>query len=171
MTHSVSGGEIVVIDNIPPEGLHVEIEAGAAERAAIAARLGVPQVNRLKGVFKVVRSVGGVDLDATIDAAVIRECVVSLEPFEETIAEPFRLSFARQAASAPEIEIDEETPEPLEGEALDLGEILIQQLSLAMAAYPRKPGAASLAKDYAPDGKVSPFAGLKATLEKERGGA
>lgn len=165
---SVSRHEIVAIENIPPQGLHVEIEAGPAERAAIAERLGVPGVVRLRGVFDVAKSVAGIDVEATIDAAVTRECVASLEPFDEIIAESFSLTFSRGAAASGEIEIDEGTPEPLEGETLDLGEILIQQLSLAMDPYPRKPGAGSLAQAYAPADRVSPFADLKTKLEKRR---
>lgn len=166
MTHSVSSRDVVVVDSIPPQGLDIEIEAGPLERAAIATRLAVPNVIRLKGAFALALTARGVDVDATMDAAVTRECVASLEPFEEPIFETFRLSFVREGAPPAEVEIDEETPEPLEGDAIDLGEILIQQLSLAMDPYPRKPGARSLATEYAPEAKVSPFAGLKAALEK-----
>lgn len=165
MTHSVAPHEIILIENITPQGAHVELEADVGTREAIANRLGVPGVVALKGAFEVSKSAGGVEVEGTIDAIVRRECVASLEIFDEKVRETFEIRFARGGSGGAEIEIDEETPEPLEGDTIDLGEILIQQLSLALDPYPRKPGAASLADAYAPEAKISPFSDLKAQFD------
>jgi uncharacterized metal-binding protein YceD (DUF177 family) len=162
--------EKVVVEHIPPEGRHIEIDASAQELEAIAKRLGVPAINRLSGVFDLRKTARGVNLEGRLDARLTRECVASLEIFDEHVADAFTIVFQRDVASAPgaEIEISEDSPEPLEGEVIDLVEILIQQLSLAMDPYPRKPGAASLAENYALPEPDSPFRGLKAAIAKQR---
>ncbi|MEQ1931229.1 MAG: DUF177 domain-containing protein [Parvularculaceae bacterium] len=170
MTHSVARNEIVVVENIPAHGAHVEIEAGEAERALIARRLEVPGLIRLKGAFDIARRLGGIDMAARIDAVVQRECVVSLEVFDEAISRTFEINFTHDEGDETEVEIDEATPEPLQGDVIDLGEILVQQLALEMDPYPRKPGAPSLAEAYAPEKRVSPFAALKTAIGKPRDG-
>ena len=169
MTISVARNEVLLVEILPAQGTHVELDAGEEARVAIAARLGVRAVRRLTGAFDVVKSIDGVDLKARIRAVVVRECVASLEEFDETIDEPFEIHFARgMAPGHAEVEVSEETPEPLDGDSLDLGEILIQQLALAMDPYPRKPGVGALAEAYAPEDKVRPFAGLRAAIDKAR---
>ena len=54
---------------------------------------------------------------------------------------------------------EEELPEPFYEEALDLLEIVTQQLSLAMNPYPRKEGAKPV-EDLAEQPSLSPFAEL-----------
>ena len=66
-----------------------------------------------------------------------------------------------------EEEEDLDAPEYHGGDMLDLGEMLVQQLSLAMAAFPRKEGAESLAEAYAPPENTSPFAALKGAFKSE----
>ncbi|MGD9801132.1 MAG: hypothetical protein AB7V02_11105, partial [Parvularculaceae bacterium] len=51
--------------------------------------------------------------------------------------------------------------EPLDGDEIDLGELLVQHLSLALDPYPRKDGAESLLETYRNAATASPFAGLK----------
>lgn len=170
MTHSVARNQIVLIESIPPQGMTIILEADDNARAAIARRLGVPAVKRLLGVFGLTKTTDGVDVAGRIEAAVQRECVASLELFDEAVDEAFEIEFARGLAPAGEVEIDERSPEPLDGESLDLGELLIQQLSLSIEPYPRKPGARSLTEDLAPEQNVSPFSGLKAALAKKEDG-
>ena len=68
----------------------------------------------------------------------------------ENINENFEIRFTRQAPSDPvasgEDSDDWNRSELHEGDMLDVGELLVQQLSLAMAAFPRKQGAPSLAE-------------------------
>lgn len=174
MTHqtvssALTFSKIVPVETIPPDGRQIVIEAGDDARAEIARRLQIPAVTRLRGVFDLKPYAGGVDVALRLDAALQRECVVSLETFEELLREDFTLRFQHADASESEIEVHENSPEPLDAETLDLGDILVQQAALAMDPYPRKPGARPLAEVFAPKDVISPFSGLKAAIAKSRG--
>ncbi|MCB2112717.1 MAG: DUF177 domain-containing protein [Parvularculaceae bacterium] len=138
------------------------IEANEEQRAAIAARLGAPSITRLRGVFRVQPTRGGAEIDLKLSAAVMRHCVVSLEEMIETVEEEIPMVFDRRF-----IELDDEGDnedewrEPLEGDEIDLGELLVQHLSLALDPYPRLEGAESLLPEYRTATLSSPFAALK----------
>ncbi|WP_428408352.1 YceD family protein [Hyphococcus sp.] len=153
------------IDDVGRAGKIFRLSANEKERAKIAARLETPSVEKLEGVMKVMATKTTIRVTGEITAELTRECVASLEPMLETIAESFEMDFSRTPPETEEEE-DLDAPEYFEGTALDLGELLVQQLSLAMDPFPRKEGAKSLAETYAPEEKVSPFAGLKGVLGK-----
>lgn len=153
-----------------PEGARVRIEAGPAERAAIAERLGLPSLVRLAGEFALTPFRGGIDLRLSIDAEAQRQCVVSLEAMSETIRDEIRMRFER-GVDPDELDdsIDDGVMrEPLEGDAIDLGELLVQQLSLSLDPYPRKTGADPLLGKYRDATSPSPFAVLKGAVDRER---
>lgn len=131
--------------------------------AAIAARLETPAVISLSGAVVVTPTAEGAQVDGAVKAALRRECVVTLEPLDERIDETFSIRFARESDALAEIELDleEDWTEPLLGEALDVADILVQQVALAMEPYPRKPGAAAPAALNPSPEQVSPFAVLK----------
>jgi uncharacterized metal-binding protein YceD (DUF177 family) len=132
--------------------------------AEIAARLDVPAVEALTGTLRVTPTAEGAAVDGSVEARLARQCVVTLEPMEERIAEKFAIRFAREsdAASEVELDLDDEWTEPLSGDTLDLADILVQQVALAMDPYPRKPGAEAPAELRPSPEQVSPFAALKA---------
>jgi len=148
---------------------HVEIIADEAARRAIAKRLKVPAVSTLKGEFDIRKTVGGADVKIKIDALVERVCVASLEPMAETVAAQYSLHLLRDYGdSDDEDHSDDDDPalyEPLEGETLDLGELLIQHLALSLDPYPRKADARSLAADFGADRTSSPFEALKGLVD------
>ncbi|MBB5518838.1 YceD family protein [Amphiplicatus metriothermophilus] len=161
----------VDVGELPAGGRAYEVEAGAPARAAIARRLGAPALNRLKGAVSARPTKGGLVLEGRLEAALTRECVVSLEPFEEALEEDFRIVFVRAPQSVEEdgaLVVEEDTPEPLEGDRLDLAEILVQQLSLAMAPHPRKPGVEPLRETAGPTGTASPFEALRDAIAPDR---
>ena len=72
-----------------------------------------------------------------------------------------------------------DSPEPLSGNLLDVGEIVAEQLSLAADPYPRRPGAKledvlprprGGGRKGAPEQRRHPFAGLAALRDKPRRG-
>lgn len=161
--------EIIPLDAVIPDGWRGEVEAGPAARESVAQRLSVPEVLHLRGSFELSPVSNGVRVAGRIDAALSRQCVVSLETMTETVDEHFEITFLKSAdareeidaGGAVEIDPDEDAPEPLAGESLDLAEILIQQLSLAMVPYPRKPGARLPEAARDEPLRASPFAVLK----------
>lgn len=125
------------------------IAANAAERAALAVRLGLLELERLEARLRVRGTGPGrrVRIDGELEAEAVQACVVSLEPVRSRIAESFTQVYlldpsepeARAVAVTPESEADD--PEPLGPGGLDLGEAVAQQLALALDPYPRAPGA------------------------------
>ncbi len=140
------------------------------QRRKIAERLGVIAVEKLEGEIRLTATRSDIHAAGIVKASLRRECVASLEPMTENIDEKFEISFIRQAPTETEGANEESEDwmlaEVHEGDVFDVGELLVQQLSLAMAPFPRKPGAASLAEQYGQSGSVSPFGDLQAVLEK-----
>src|SRR5690606_17224778 len=86
---------------------------------------------------------GIVRVEGQLRAAAKQRCVVTLGPVPVTLDEPFDLEIqqvARGTEAGPELDVELEAPEPLEGGRLDLGELVAQQFSLALDPYPRAPG-------------------------------
>jgi uncharacterized metal-binding protein YceD (DUF177 family) len=119
------------------------IEANAEERAALARRLGLLGLDRLVAEASLTRLPGDVvRLDARFEAELVQECVVTLEPVPARIAEDFAIVYSPQVEDAELVEIEAADAETLEGDAIDIGEAVAQQLSLALDPYPHAPGAA-----------------------------
>lgn len=139
-----------------------DIAATPSERAALAARFGLLDLARLTASVKVSRIVGGfVRLEADLSADVVQSCVVTLDPVANTVEEHFSLLYGA-AAEEGEAEIilsgEAEIVEPLGDGVIDIGEVVAQQLSLALDPYPHKPGATVEAMQES--GLQSPFAAL-----------
>lgn len=162
--------------DITADGLDLEIEADPRERRALARRLGVPVLSGLRARVRLIRRDSGeIVVSGDFAAVVTQVCVVSLERFEQTLEEPFERRF--RPAGAPEpagggqrvADIDpfaEEPPEPIGSGAVDVGEIVAEELVLALDPFPRKPGAALDEAAYAGPGRdeeeaASPFAALE----------
>lgn len=147
---------LVAAHEVSPKGTSIPFEADKAECAALARRFGIPGISRLSGVARLRPwRKTGLTLDCAYEAELARECVVTLEPITEEISEEFTQHYlpdeqierdARfSGADEKEILIDPEVVEPpepfLDGDRVDYGEAVAEQLSLAMEPYPRKPGA------------------------------
>jgi hypothetical protein len=158
--------EVLAVDSIPPEGWRGVIEAPQDALAAIAMRIGAPKLLHLRGEFEVTPVARAVRLSGVVDAALERVCVASLETIDEVVHEPFEITFSGETEDGDIVELDltEDAPEPLEDGRIDLAETLVQQLVLAMAPYPRKAGAASLADEYGGSEPASPFEILKTAI-------
>lgn len=158
---------LVKLDEIPAGGLTIAVEPTADERRALARRLAIPAVEAFSGEARLRRAGGAVLLEGRLEARLARVCVASLEPMIEDIRERFALRFEPAGEIDEMATEDEDAPalEPLEGEAIDVGEAFAQQLALAMSAYPRREGARSLAETYADGAEVSPFAALRGLVD------
>jgi uncharacterized metal-binding protein YceD (DUF177 family) len=155
----------VAVEDIPDTGLHMEIEAPAAARAAVAELANVRALPRLSAVFDLTRQGAGAHVSGRVSALVGQTCVVSLEPIESKLDEAIAVSFAPPAAAPTD---EEEPPEPLVGGTLDLGALATEFLLLAINPYPRKEGVEFAPPKVAESGE-HPFAAL-ATLKKSLGG-
>ncbi|GAB5470958.1 MAG: DUF177 domain-containing protein [Rhodospirillales bacterium] len=142
------------------------LSASDAECAAVAERLGLVSLRSLSAEVTVTANptAGVVDVGGALQARFTRLCVVTLKPFEQTLQEPLAQRYSLDSASGDvPVEIHPDAPDPLPDEGLDLGEEVVQHLSLVLDPYPRAPGAEL--PDSASDESANPFADL-AVLRK-----
>lgn len=135
-------------EEVPEEGLHLDIVADEAVRAALAKTAGVRDVGRLAATFDVTRTgQGGLHVTGEVTATVTQNCVVTLEPIEKNLLEPVDLNFVPEpvgasltVAQSSLVGDDSEPPDVLEGGVVDLGAIATEYFLLGIDPYPRKPG-------------------------------
>jgi uncharacterized metal-binding protein YceD (DUF177 family) len=153
---------LVPLARLGSEPVRESITAGAAEREALARRFGLLALDHLSATLELRRETGGViTLAATYEAAFVQSCVVSLEPVAGKLSECFSLRYGRSDEETQAISLDPEGEafEPLAGEAIDVGEAVAQELSLALPAFPRHPDAVLEESASAPT--ITPFAALE----------
>ena len=132
----------LALDRVGAAMFAMEVTATEAECAALAVRLGVPALRAFSCRFHLRRGKSGrIAAEAEFHAALVRECVLSLDLFETEQTEAFRVIFvpAGTEDDDPDPESDDEIP--YEGAAIDLGETAAEQLALVLDPYPHKPGA------------------------------
>src|SRR6202012_2457478 len=163
----------IIVEQIPDTGLHREIEADLAARAALAEAAGLRGVLTANASLDVMpESRGRVHVTGRVQARIGQTCVVTLDPIENAIDEPIDLVFAPpeqipvlsdlvDEAAESETEIPD-PPEPIINGAIDLGRLATDALFLAIDPYPRKPDAVFEPLIAAADPMDHPFAALKA---------
>lgn len=144
----------IIVDPWPQGGMAIDLDAQAAEREALAIRFGLLEVTRLAGHGRLDRSDDGREIQfrGWIEAEVVQSCVLSLDPVRSSIREPVERRYWIGPGAPPEqdpdvVDPDEEDLEPLEGRTIDLGEVLAEELVLALAPYPRATGAEAPVSD------------------------
>lgn len=167
---------IVTLDRLGDRKIAERIEATAAERDQVRARLGLLGLDRLVADCEVRRGLGDlVQVEAAWSAEVTQTCVVTLEPLRQSLAGDLQASFqSSQGAAAAEDEVvvdalEEDPPEILPRDGIDLGELVVQELAVSLDPYPRRSGAA-IPGEFGPSddqGETGPFAALKALKGKE----
>ncbi len=171
--------------DIKPESQHI---------VALCKRLNLYDIERLdaKVVLKRSKVNRYIHVTGVINSCVLQKCVVTTDPVKEQVEDEFETWFAEETSavsfskakrdrmSAKEREElpileEEEDPEPVIDGKIDIGEVVVQNLSLALNPYPRVEGA-----DF--DGKSknlddvdnavydNPFAALKDWKKKEEEG-
>lgn len=173
----------VAVAEVPPEGLEMEIVATAAERAALAALNGLPEISAFAATLRLRRWRGdGLEVTGELRARLRQTCVVTLEDFESGVVEPVEMRFAppadaprprsRRHEPAPEPEphehdaLGEDPPDPLIGGVADVGAVVSEFLTLALDPYPRKPGAEFVEPAPESPSNVSPFSQLRRLREE-----
>ena len=125
----------------------IDITADAQECAALATRLGLVDLPNLTARLVLTPADrGAVALDGVLRADVVQACVRTLEPVPAHIEASFERLFAeaeRIEEEEPEQPIavnDEEPPDPIVDETIDLGEVVTEQLALELDPYPKAVG-------------------------------
>ena len=162
---------LVPLTRLGAKPIRHEIAATEDECAALAQRFDLPIVERLRAEVELVRL--GNDmfrLDATFSAEFVQSCVVTLDPVRGAVSEEFTVLYGppEAEAEAGETVEDEIAFEPLAGNAIDVGEAVAQQFSLALPPFPRSPDAILDAETPAAD-EPGPLAAALSRLV-DRGG-
>lgn len=123
----------------------------------------------------------GIRLKGRVTASIVQECVVTLDPVEQTIEEDFEAVFLpensrlvkRMTDGSGEMFLDPEgpdLPDTFSGDTIDVGAVAAEFAALAIDPYPRKPGldyADRIESDETADKKPSPFAVLQGLKRDE----
>jgi uncharacterized metal-binding protein YceD (DUF177 family) len=177
----------VDLDRMGTGGAALDIVASEGERAALAKRFGFLGLPSFSARVTVDQRLGGsVVVEGRLRGRIVQACVLTLDPVTQDLDDAFRVVFKRDMADDLDPESGEavlsaqaDAPEPLEGNVLDVGEIVAEQLSLAADPYPRRPGAKledvlpkhrQGGRRGAPEQRRHPFAGLAALKDKPRRG-
>ena len=159
---------VIEVSRIPVTGSAERIIADSTERALVARRLGLPAVSSLTADLMLTRWHGeGVKVAGRFDAEVEQVCVVTLDPFPATVSDTIERYFLPNARAAePEADIDS-----FADGVIELGEVVVESLSLALDPYPRKPGAEFHGAGDGPgsaEPASSPFAVLAGAKPRKR---
>lgn len=135
---------VVNLDELPAEGSEFEVVAVASECVALAARFGVASIDSFRAAVRLMPVTrGAVRFSARLRGTVTQTCVVSLEPVDQEIDEDVTILFRPRADMVEDgevvLDLADET-EPMTGDELDIGEIVAEELALALDPYPRKAG-------------------------------
>ena len=162
------------VDTIGEGERNETIEANEIERAALAERFGLLSIERLTGSFVLHRGSAGISVTGRVTAAATQACSITGEPLPATVNEEARLRFVDDLGGGEEVELDDADIDvlPLEGAAIDLGEVAAETLVLSLDPFPRGPNAEATLKQAGvlSESEVGPFsalAGLKEKLAKK----
>ncbi len=157
------------LDGIGSATISVSLRPASEARTALARRFELLGVDRFEADLTVRRRRGNgwIELAGVVSATVIQSCVVTTDPVPAMLTVEVLELFDDSGEVRPEeIDLDftSDTPEPVDGEFLEVGEIAAQAFGLALDPYPRTPGAeaAITAVGEACEPASSPFGKLAA---------
>jgi len=133
-------------ENVPDTGLRLDLDADEGVRARLGAIAGVRNVSRLHASVALARHGDGLRATGRVTATVGQTCVVTLEPLENTVDEPFDVLFmpsevVADSSPVPAAEEVDDTRETLVDGTADIGAVAAEFFLLGIDRYPRKPGA------------------------------
>lgn len=148
---------------------HIRLVPDEGTRKAIAKDYALHAVDHFEALLEVNPLANGVlRISGQIKAKVQPICVVSLDPFNQTIDETVTVDFApedvilRLTKRAEENAVEDfEPPDPIVDGVIDLGQVACEFLALSLDPYPKKPDAVFMGLGEA-EPNLSPFAALKA---------
>lgn len=150
----------ILLSDISHGVYRTEITANKEECYELSARLGDVTIMHLSGIFELKskhrnsdQAIDLIEINGSIDARVGQICVITSDPVETLIQAQFSgiatlSDVNRQHEVSAEVvddnlNDDDGGPEILafiEGDSLDLGNLLVEQLALEIEPFPRKPG-------------------------------
>jgi hypothetical protein len=150
------------------QGLQLSLVPDESVRVAMARADGLVALKAFDAQLELAPWFDGYSLAGRWRATVTQVCGVTLELFDSELGGELDLKYAPKGSSLlppddAEIVIDpegEDPPDVLDGDAIDVGAALCEQLTLEIDPYPRKPGAVFVQPETS--ATISPFAKLAA---------
>lgn len=136
----------LVVSELPQSEQHYHLKATAENCRYIRDILQVPEVREVEAEIglKNTHTTGILKIWGHIRAKLVLESVISLELFEQDYDFDFAYTYDTKATYASQREQAEDwtvdLPDVVEGDTIDLGDIVIEQIALKIDDYPRKPG-------------------------------
>lgn len=156
----------VPLREIGAQGYRGEHRASASELSELTRVLDIVSCDELVVSYEIHALSGGMyRLNGHIRGKVVQSCVVTLEPIAAKLDEPINVELrpAHLMPEAPEGEqevLETADIEPIEGDSIDLGLIVLEFISTGLDPYPRKEGATLEFSDPAAGTAGKPFSAL-----------
>jgi uncharacterized metal-binding protein YceD (DUF177 family) len=168
--------EVVTLAEVQRATVRRTLETDEAARGRVAKALGLDDLVDLQAEVRASPWLDGARIDGHWRARLRQTCGVTLEPFESDIEGDIHVRALPQGSAAlggpdeagGELDLDpegEDPPDVLPDDRVDLAAYVVEDLSLAIDPFPRKPGVEFEAPEQ--KGELSPFA----VLAKLKGGA
>jgi len=169
---------MVVVDSVGEAGAHVKFSATPEECAELARQDDLVALRDLCVEAQLTRrGREGINATGRVTAVVTQTCVVTLDPFETQVDEPFDIAFAPEAEAQAayeramaELEAAQDKarllaeqpdpPDPIIDGKIDVGALACEFLALGLDPHPRKPGVAFEGHSEDDESAPSPFAAL-----------
>jgi uncharacterized metal-binding protein YceD (DUF177 family) len=135
---------LVALAQLSTRSFRQRIEATAEERQRLSRRFDLISLDRLEAEVELRRqSPEVILLEAEFAAEFAQCCAVTLEPVRGAVSDRFSLVYGPAPEEEQEIALTTDEPafEPLDGNSIDIGEAVAQELSLALPIFPRDPEA------------------------------
>lgn len=166
-------------ERLDADGESLSINATPAERQTLVEQLDLASLDRLDAAVTMKRLDDGqsIELNVHLSADLAQSCVITLDRIAQHIDERFRLVYTPAVGPGSEVDavivaIDQEDPpEPLIDDKIDIGAVIEEHLVLAIEPYPKKDGAILADEHRTTAGSddnqpVNPFAALSVLKEK-----
>ena len=166
----------MAVDKIPANGLTLTLEPTEKQRIRLAERFALIDLPKIKAEVTVAPAerYDGYEMKGTLTADVVQQCVVTLEPLPAHIEHPVDVVFLKEGQAPEESESFELSHEDSDIEVIsngyiDLGEVLAQNLGIALDPYPRKADLPPVTKEYGSSPETqNPFAKLVELKKKPK---
>lgn len=153
-------------------GLTRELTPDADAVKRIIKALDLKSLENFTATISLIPTVSGWRMEGRVVADAVQTCGLTLEPLPVAVNRKFTVNLIEAPERDEEededaeidIELDDNTPDELEDGRIDLGAYAVEQLSLCLDPFPRKPGAVF---EQPPEPvEISPFAVLKGLQNK-----
>ena len=151
-------------------GVERRLTPDAEACKGIARALDLQSLEGFEADIKLVPTVSGWRMEGRVVADAVQTCGLTLEPLPVRVDRKFSVQMVEASEREDDeegeidLELDDDSPDQIEGGSLDLGQYAVEQLALSLDPFPRKPGA--VFEQPKEPGEISPFAMLKSLQSK-----